>query len=241
MAQLFAFRCCRFTFILTLINERILKLMLNSTKRHNALVGSKFWFNKLLSHREVMTRLQNSPYFCVFKYAEQSNKRSGTRLKNRERDWGETLKIRFFSPASQSVWGLRAARAQDSYATLYRFPYWFWEKNRLFCSLGHNTHIYFLSVLFLVGRIGPLMWTKPSLLRLNKGFRFFNFLQSVFWIWIINAIFFCPRMWWFPAMFWHAGTTTSNVKWTWWVLFASSATEETSSRHNVLSVEYFFD
>lgn len=42
MAQLFAFRCCRFTFILTLINERILKLVLNSTKRHNALRGSKF-------------------------------------------------------------------------------------------------------------------------------------------------------------------------------------------------------
>lgn len=42
MAQLFAFRCCRFTLILTLINERILKLMLNSTKRHNALRGSKF-------------------------------------------------------------------------------------------------------------------------------------------------------------------------------------------------------
>ena len=48
-------------------------------------------------------------------------------------------------------------------------------------------------------------------------------------------------MWWFPAMFWHAGPTTSNVKWTWWVLFVSSATEETSSRYNVLSVEYFFD
>ena len=113
MAQLFAFRCCRFTFILTLINERILKLMLNSTKRHNALGGSKFWFNKLLSHREVMTRLQNSPYFCVFKYAEQSNKRSGTRLKNRERDWGETLKIRFFfSRLVERVRFARCARAR---------------------------------------------------------------------------------------------------------------------------------
>ena len=45
----------------------------------------------------------------------------------------------------------------------------------------------------------------------------------------------------FPAMFWHAGPTTSNVKWTWRILFASSVTEETSSRYNVLSVEYFFD
>ena len=33
---------------------------------------------------------------------------------DREQDWGETL-------ASH-------ARAQDSYATLYRFVYWFWEK-----------------------------------------------------------------------------------------------------------------
>ena len=44
-----------------------------------------------------------------------------------------------------------------------------------------------------------------------------------------------------PAMFWHAGPTTSNDKWTWWVLFAFTATEGTSSRYNVLSVEYFFD
>ena len=42
------------------------------------------------------TRLQNSPYFCVFKYAtrEQSNKRFG----NPESEtWGETLKM-FPSP-----------------------------------------------------------------------------------------------------------------------------------------------
>ena len=40
-------------------------------------------------------RLQNSPYFCVFKYAtsEQSNKRSRTRLKTESETWGETLKI----------------------------------------------------------------------------------------------------------------------------------------------------
>ena len=27
------------------------------------------------------------------------------------------------------MWGLRASRTQDSYATLYRFLCWFWEKN----------------------------------------------------------------------------------------------------------------
>ena len=56
----------------------------------------------------------------IFAYSstrEQLNKRSGTRLK------------------TEGVWGSRASRTQDSYATLYRFLYWFWEKNRLFCSL----------------------------------------------------------------------------------------------------------
>ena len=51
------------------------------------------------------TRLQNSPYFCVFKYAtrEQSNKRSGTKLKTESETWGES---RLTSPTG--VWGSRA-------------------------------------------------------------------------------------------------------------------------------------
>ena len=53
-------------------------------------------------------RLQNSPYFCVFKYARA---------------------------VKQKVWNKAVNRERDSYATLYRFLYWFWEKNRLFCSL----------------------------------------------------------------------------------------------------------
>ena len=58
----------------------------------------------------------------IFAYSstrEQSNKRSGTRLKI-ESETGENGRVRL-----------------DSHATLYRFLYWFWEKkNRLFCSLG---------------------------------------------------------------------------------------------------------
>ena len=50
-----------------------------------------------------------------------------------------------------------------------------------FTLRGHETRIDFLWV-FLVGRIGPLMQTYRSLLRLNKGFRLFNFLQSASWI-----------------------------------------------------------
>ena len=45
------------------------------------------------------TRLQNSPYFCVFKYAtrEQSNKRSGTKLKTESEtgDYGRVSLARF--------------------------------------------------------------------------------------------------------------------------------------------------
>ena len=39
-------------------------------------------------------RLQNSPYFCVFKYAPAVKQKVWNEAENRERDWGETLKIR---------------------------------------------------------------------------------------------------------------------------------------------------
>ena len=50
------------------------------------------------------SRLQNSPYFCVFKYARAVKQKVWNEAENRERDWGETLKIRsvFFSLASHA-------------------------------------------------------------------------------------------------------------------------------------------
>ena len=39
-------------------------------------------------------RLQNSPYFCVFKFARAVKQKVWNEAENRERDWGETLKIR---------------------------------------------------------------------------------------------------------------------------------------------------
>ena len=39
-------------------------------------------------------RLQNSPYFCVFKYARAVKQKVWNEAEKRERDWGETLKIR---------------------------------------------------------------------------------------------------------------------------------------------------
>ena len=39
-------------------------------------------------------RLQNSPYFCVYKYARAVKPKVWNEGENRERDWGETV---FFS------------------------------------------------------------------------------------------------------------------------------------------------
>ena len=53
----------------------------------------------LASHAGIFNgarRLQNSPYFCVFKYARAVKQKVWNEAENRERDWGETLKIRFF-------------------------------------------------------------------------------------------------------------------------------------------------
>ena len=61
-------------------------------------------------------RLQNSPYFCVFKYARALKQRVWNEAENSERDWGETLKIRsvfFFSRLTRTPYGrthLRLAR-----------------------------------------------------------------------------------------------------------------------------------
>ena len=43
-----------------------------------------------------MARLQNSPYFCVFKYARAVKQKVWNEAENRERDWGET--VFFLSP-----------------------------------------------------------------------------------------------------------------------------------------------
>ena len=47
-------------------------------------------------------RLQNSPYFCVFKYAQAVKQKVGCKAENGEQDWGET------------VWVLRSSGVWDS-------------------------------------------------------------------------------------------------------------------------------
>ena len=70
-------------------------------------------YRTLLYRHECFTGNLDCKTVRIFAYSsarEQSNKRSGAKLR----------------------------LARDSYATLYRFLYWFWEKNRLFCSLLEN-------------------------------------------------------------------------------------------------------
>ena len=40
----------------------------------------------------ALARLQNSPYFCVFKYARAVKQNVWNEAENRERDWGEALR-----------------------------------------------------------------------------------------------------------------------------------------------------
>ena len=57
-------------------------------------------------------RLQNSPYFCVLKYARAVKQKVWSEAENSERDWGETLKIRLFFLASpHTPYGACEARA----------------------------------------------------------------------------------------------------------------------------------
>ena len=99
---------------------------------------------KIQTHLYMVVDCKNSPYFCVFKYARAVKLKVWSEAENREQDWRETL----FSLASH---------AQDSYATLYRFLYWFWEKKFLICSLNwfkcHDDCLFtLLSDLFLGSR-----------------------------------------------------------------------------------------
>ena len=71
----------------------------------------------------VHNRLQNSPYFCLFKYAQAVEQKVWNEAENRERDWGETCEAR----------ELRARKTLTSCFTDFFTD--FEKKNRLLCSL----------------------------------------------------------------------------------------------------------
>ena len=49
----------------------------------------------MLYYYGIVFRLQNSPYFRVFKYAWAVKQKVWNESENRKRDWGETLMPRF--------------------------------------------------------------------------------------------------------------------------------------------------
>ena len=69
-----------------------------------------------VSDNTSVVRLQNSPHFCVFKYARAVKQKVWNEAENRERDWGETLKIRFLVLLPHTPYGrvrlTRFARAR---------------------------------------------------------------------------------------------------------------------------------
>ena len=64
--------------------------------RKNSKIKARPRVQYFMSHtsRPRVPRLQNSSHFCVFKYARAVKQKVWNEAENRERDWGETLKIR---------------------------------------------------------------------------------------------------------------------------------------------------
>ena len=60
--------------------------------------------------RRACEAREKSPYFCVFKYARAVKQKVWNEAEIRERDWGETLKIRFFFSRLTRPTGVRLVR-----------------------------------------------------------------------------------------------------------------------------------
>ena len=88
--------------------------------------------------------LQNSPYFCVSKYARAVKQKIWNEAENRERDRGETL---FLSP-HKPYGGVRLGRLARVRLLRHALPIslLILRKNRLFCSLGSRDNQVFLPI-----------------------------------------------------------------------------------------------
>ena len=69
--------------------------------------------NSKSTHKMLAFRLQNNPYFCVFKYGRAVKQNVWNEAENIERDWGETLK----SVKKSVKRGVRVLRAQSARAS----------------------------------------------------------------------------------------------------------------------------
>ena len=89
-----------------------------------------------------------------------------------------------------------------------------------FILRGHDTHVDFLRLLFLVGMIcllmqehflRPLLKRKSLPLRLNKSFRLFILLQSASWIWITKGDILLSVNVMVSFTFCHAGPISFSI------------------------------
>ena len=69
-----------------------------------AAVWNKAKSNTIAAIDHKRSRLQDSPYFCVFKYVQAVKQRVWNEAENSERDWGETLKIQPNFPETFWKW-----------------------------------------------------------------------------------------------------------------------------------------
>ena len=91
----------------------------------------------LLFAGKALLRLQNSPYFCVFKCPRAVKQNVWNESENREWNSGETLKTFFLSP--------HTLRARKTLTTLFTdFFTDFEKKNRSFFSLGFTPYMYII-------------------------------------------------------------------------------------------------
>ena len=97
-------------------------------------------------------RLQNSPYFCIFKYARAVKQKVWNDAENRDWDWVETLKCFFFLSPPMPYGRVRLARFARI-RLLHHALLILW-KNRLFCSLQMNLP-------WECGSISLIIWLFP--------------------------------------------------------------------------------
>ena len=100
-----------------------------------------------LNLRLSIRRLQNSPYFCVLKYARAVKQKVWNEVENRERDWGETLKIRLSRGRVRLACFARVRLLRHALPISLLILR---KKNRLFCSRVHPFLLFLLCYLYLI-------------------------------------------------------------------------------------------
>ena len=99
-----------------------------------------------LNLRLSILRLQSSPYICVFKCARVVKQKVWNEVENRERDWGETLKIRLSRGRLRLACFARVRLLRHAFHYVF---YSFWEKNPTVLQFSPSVPSFVFAVLFI--------------------------------------------------------------------------------------------